>query len=366
MIKYKGETKVEEQKISFWKRIIISIKNIEQYQILAGESTKSAIKYLLKLMVVFTLVVAGAITINFNNAVNNFKTFIEQDVSELTFKDNELNVKSENKDETLITYKIEYMDIKIMFDTSEISQEKIDEYTNDIKLEFNGIIFLKDRIIIKNQMTNIPSTYNYSDITSQYNINIIQKQDIINALSNQNLFTICSIFFMTMFIYLYIIYLSSVLIDALVLALLGYITSAILKVRLKVSALYNIAVYALTLPIILNLMYIIINMFTGFTVKYFQIMYTAISYIYVISSILIIKSDVIKKQRELIKIMSEQEKVKEEIARKEQEKKEKEEKERIRKRDEEESKKEQKENTTKKKKEQGETDVGEQPEGTNA
>ena len=44
----------------------------------------------------------------------------------------------------------------------------------------------------------------------------------------------------------------------------------------------------------------------------------------------------------------------------------KEEKERIRKRDEEESKKEQKENTTKKKKEQGETDVGEQPEGTNA
>jgi len=39
----KGETKVEEQKISFWKRIIISIKNIEQYQILAGESTKSSL-----------------------------------------------------------------------------------------------------------------------------------------------------------------------------------------------------------------------------------------------------------------------------------------------------------------------------------
>ena len=155
MIKYKGETKVEEQKISFWKRIIISIKNIEQYQILAGESTKSAIKYLLKLMVVFTLVVAGAITIKFNNAVNNFKTFIEQDVAELTFKDNVLNVKSKKEDETLIAYKIEDMDIKIMFDTSEILQEKTEEYTNDIKQEFNGIIFLKDRIIMKNQMTNI-------------------------------------------------------------------------------------------------------------------------------------------------------------------------------------------------------------------
>ena len=51
------------------------------------------------------------------------------------------------------------MDIKIMFDTSEISQEKTEEYTNDIKQEFNGIIFLKDRIIMKNQMTNIPSTF---------------------------------------------------------------------------------------------------------------------------------------------------------------------------------------------------------------
>jgi len=137
-----------------------------------------------------------------------------------------------------------------------------------------------------------------------------------------------------------------------------------LKVRLKVSALYNIAVYALTLPIILNLMYIIINMFTGFTVKYFQVMYTAISYIYVISSIYVTSS--IKKQRELMKIMSELEKVKEEIARKEREKKEQEEKERIRKRDEEESEKEQKENATKKKKAKKETDVGEQPEGTNA
>lgn len=138
--------------------------------------------------------------------------------------------------------------------------------------------------------------------------------------------------FIVMTIYLFIIYFSSVLMDALVLAILGYITCSILKIKLKPSALYNIAIYALTLPIILNAIYMIINIFTGFTVKYFQVMYTAISYIYVISSILIIKSDFIKKQAELTKILSEQEKVKEELAKKEQEKKEEEEKERIRKR----------------------------------
>ena len=151
--------------------------------------------------------------------------------------------------------------------------------------------------------------------------------------------------------------------DALVLAILGYITCSILKIKLKPSALYNIAIYALTLPIILNAIYMIINIFTGFTVKYFQVMYTAISYIYVISSILIIKSDFIKKQAELTKILSEQEKVKEELAKKEQEKKEEEEKERIRKKDKGEEDSEKKEPNKKEKKD---SNLGEQAEGTNA
>ena len=137
----------------------------------------------------------------------------------------------------------------------------------------------------------------------------------------------------------------------------------ILKIKLKPSALYNIAIYALTFPIILNAIYMIINIFTGFTVKYFQVMYTAISYIYVISSILIIKSDFIKKQAELTKILSEQEKVKEELAKKEQEKKEEEEKERIRKKD---KGKEDSEKKEPNKKEKKDSNLGEQAEGTNA
>ena len=92
-------------------------------------------------------------------------------------------------------------------------------------------------------------------------------------------------------------------------------------------------------------------------------MYTAISYIYVIYSILIIKSDFIKKQAELTKILSEQEKVKEELAKKEQEKKEEEEKERIRKKD---KGKEDSEKKEPNKKEKKDSNLGEQAEGTNA
>ena len=75
------------------------------------------------------------------------------------------------------------------------------------------------------------------------------------------------------------------------------------------------------MPILLNLIYILVNTFTGFTIQYFQWMYTTISYIYVIVAILIIKTDLINRQFELMKIIEEQEKVKEEIKLQEEEQK---------------------------------------------
>jgi len=350
---------VEEQKISFWKRICISVKNVEKYQILAGESIKKSIVYLLKIMTIFSLVVSLALTIRFGNVVMNLKNFIEQNIEEINYKDNKLNVVAKEN----LTYYIDEVSTKIIINTGELTAEQQAEYAESLKYEFNGIMLLKDKVIIKNQMTNIPSAYNYSDIAEQYEIGTINKQDIIEKLSGKNQYTLCFVFFIVMTIYLFIIYFSSVLMDALVLAILGYITCSILKIKLKPSALYNIAIYALTLPIILNAIYMIINIFTGFTVKYFQVMYTAISYIYVISSILIIKSDFIKKQAELTKILSEQEKVKEELAKKEQEKKEEEEKERIRKKD---KGKEDSEKKEPNKKEKKDSNLGEQAEGTNA
>ena len=106
--------------------------------------------------------------------------------------------------------------------------------------------------------------------------------------------------------------------------------------------MYNIAVYSLTLPILLNLIYTVINTLTGYTITYFPIMYTGVTCIYIFTAILMIKSDIIKKQMELSKIIQEQEKIKEEMARKELERKEEEERERVRKKDEKQRKEEKK------------------------
>ena len=85
-------------------------------------------------------------------------------------------------------------------------------------------------------------------------------------------------------------------------------------------------------------------------------MYTTIATIYITAAILLIRSDVIKKQIELTKIIEEQDKVRLELERRKEEEKEQEEKEKQKK---EEDKKE------KKKKEDKNEDKGTQPEGDN-
>ena len=66
------------------------------------------------------------------------------------------------------------------------------------------------------------------------------------------------------------------------------------------------------LSIVLYLIYICVNITTGFTIKYFDLAYEIISYIYIITAILMIKSDLIKQQIEIGKIVEEQKKVREE------------------------------------------------------
>ena len=81
---------------------------------------------------------------------------------------------------------------------------------------------------------------------------------------------------------------------------------------IKYKEIFNMSIYALTLSIVLYLIYICVNITTGFTIKYFDLAYEIISYIYIITAILMIKSDLIKQQIEIGKIVEEQKKVREE------------------------------------------------------
>lgn len=301
----------QKEKIPFYKRVIISIKDFEKYQNFATENITVAIKYILKLMAIFVIIIATSFTYKFSETINNVTEYFKNDLPDLKFEDNILKVESETP--IIIENPEEVLGI-VIIDTNEISQEKIDEYSKKISLYDNGIVFLKDKLILKNMVTTILNTYSYSDLASNYGIPNFTKQEAINYIDDEiNQYTIYTYIFVIIFIYLFILYVLTALINALVLSVLGYLTSRIVGLRLKFVAVYNMSIYALTLSTILNAIYVVVNMLTGFTIEYFNIMYTAISYIYIVTAILLIKSDIIKKQVELMKIIDEQQKVKQEL-----------------------------------------------------
>ncbi len=325
----------EENKISFWKKIKISIFGLEDYQKLAVQKPIKAVSYLVKLMLIFVFFISIALTFKFGVTVQNVSKYIENDLSEINFENNILTVTSkQHSEEPIVIENAELLNGKLIIDTNNLTEKQINKYAEDVKGYTNGVVILKDKIIFKTAMTAVSSNIFYKDIADQYNIVKLDKQDIVNTLSGSNVWILYITFFIIMYIYLLIIYLSTVLIDTLLYSLIGYIAGMFSGLRLKYSATYNIAAHALTLPIILNLVYMLVNLFTGYTIKYFDIMYIAITCIYIITAILMIKSDIIKKQMELSKIISEQEKVRAEMEKREQERKEEEEKERVRKKDE--------------------------------
>ncbi|MBR1803219.1 MAG: DUF1189 domain-containing protein [Clostridia bacterium] len=340
---------MEESKLSFWKKIKISIFKFEEYQQLAAQKVGKTIEYLLKLMLIFSLIASIAVTFQFMTQLVKITHYFDEAISSLHFENEQLTVNAkENAEEPIIFEDTDKLNTKILIDTRKIEQSEIEEYTKSMDGYTVGVVVLKDKIILKSNRMAMTSQMPYSTIVEQYNINHLEKQDIFDFLSGRQLFTIGAVFFIVMMIYLFVIYFSTVLLDAILYSILGYIEGIISRIRLRYGAVYNIAIHAMTLPIILNLIYFVVNVLTGFTIQYFQIMYTAITCIYIITAILMIKSDVIKRQMELSKIIEEQERIKQEMARKEQEEKEEQERERLRKEDEkkrqEEKKRERKQN----------------------
>ena len=338
----------QEKKISFWKRIKISIKDFEIYQEFAIEKPSVAISYFIKLMLLFTICITIVMLYQFSNMINKGLNYFEQNISELSFSQNNLSI---NKNDLIKIDNSDSMFGKIIIDTGEIIEEKKQEYYQEIKEATSGLVILKDRIVLKNAMLNGLTEYEYLPIAEQYNIVKLEKQDILNFFSGKNIIALYIIAFIIMGIYLFIIYSLTTLVDSVILLILGYIASRLAGMKIRMTAIWNMCIYALTLPILLNLLYIIINSFTGYTIKYFSVMYTTISYIYIITAILMIKSDIIKKQLELAKILAEQKRVREDIKQEETK--------------DEEEQKEDKEDKEEKKEKKDRGIGGQEPEGNN-
>lgn len=146
--------------------------------------------------------------------------------------------------------------------------------------------------------------------TLSYETDDEQIKEVVEIIKEYPSSTIIISILVSIFISIYIV----TLIDVLTLSVFGLFTCFVAKIKMNYKAVFNMSIFALTLSIILRTIYIIINILTSFEIKYFNVMYVAISYISLAAAIFLIKSDVIKQQLQLMKIIEQsKEKIEETI-----------------------------------------------------
>jgi Sec-independent protein translocase protein TatA len=293
---------MEQKKIPFFKRLKNAITNFDEYQKFSQEKLGTAIKYFLKLMLIFSILISGFLTARMYKEIETIKTSFAEECPDFRIENNTLLIEGENKKyEKDIGY--ETLGLIVDSENTDLTEEQNGQYQRIIA-------FYKDKMVMKTMDTKTSMTY--QDISKNQNINGLSKQQILDYANSNEMLVIYSIFFVVTIIFVFIAYSIQILLDIFLLSIIGLIMSKIAAVKLKYKEVFNMSIYALTLSIVLYLIYICVNISTGFTIKYFDLAYQIISYIYIVTAILMIKSDLIKQQIEVGKIIEEQKKVREE------------------------------------------------------
>ena len=309
------EEKVENK--NFFKKVWYSITKFEQYPTMAMEGTKRAIKYLVLLTAIASLFMMLCSLHAVKSSMLETADYIQNNIPDFTYSN---GIVSLNMQETITIEDAETTGIdKIIINTLVETDEQKEQIKKDNDVQGLSIFFLNDRATLRAKIEGYEvkeQNYTYTDIITNFtgtNIQQFSKSDFIDYLKNGNMtkfYSICAILEFTGY---FVNYFLVVIMYALEIALLGWITTIILRIKMRFKALYNMSAYAITLSTILLTVYFFVNYFTGFTIKEFQIAYIAIAYIYLAAAIFILKDDVIKKMQEVEKIKQEQLKVRQEI-----------------------------------------------------
>ena len=325
----------EEKEVSFFKKIIICIKDFEKYPEMATKSWKIVLAYFVKLLLVFVVIASLTSVYGLIREFQKELQYVKEELPEFVFENGKLQMEQQ---EPIVIQNKDNLFSTIIIDTNAVDTETLEKDKQILQKAENGILLLQDSTM---------QTYT--------------KQDLLQFFSGTNLLLISIGIFFMMLIYLFVLYFISTWLDIILLALFGFFTALLLRIHLRFSAMCKIVIYSLTLPILLNIGTILIETFTTLRIEYFQMMYIGIAYIYIITAILMIKSDILKSQKELTKIIEEQAKVREELQKQKEQEEEEEQKEQREKQKEEQRKKEKKEQQEKDK------NVGNnEPQGENA
>lgn len=303
----------DKKQMNFFQRLKKSIFELEDYGFFLGERLSVAFKYLFLLIVLISFLVSCTVAFKMTKILDKGISYIEKDFPEFNFSNNTLEA---------IRYEEGYdedFDFKIIVDTnSEISNEKIKEYKNKLYDSSKGVILLNDKFIFSFDGSELEDSYknimtSNVQVENENELKISNKQELIAELNKINVSKVTILYSSIIFVVLIFVDLMFVLSDVFILTILGLISAKICGVNFKIDPMMTLSIYALTLPLLIDMILDIVLLTTGFNVPYFEAIRMLIAYIYVIAAIFMIKYDLIKQKEELQKIIEVQKQVKEEI-----------------------------------------------------
>ena len=351
------ECEEKERPVGFLYKLWCSITQIEVYPDMAAEGLPRALTYLVKLIIIWAVILCLGVIYQANQMLKSGSEYLKNEFPEFTYKEGILEVQSESP--IVISDRDSVVVGQTIIDTKTEDDITINKYINNLETTGNGLIILKDKLILKNASVVGTINYDFNQLFTKMGISEFSKQDVINYINSTKIVSLYVSIFITVFVYAFIMYLTTTLVNAVFLSAFGCFATWFARIKMRYVAIFNMSVYALTLSSILNMIYLGINIFVPFEIEYFQVMYVTVAAIYLVAAIFLLKAEFIKKQAELIKIAEAQAIVKRELEEQENEKKQEEEKEKRKQKD-------KKDEEKKKDKDEEKDENIDEPEGSNA
>ena len=291
---------MEENKIGFFKSFWYAITNFDKYKSLVKQKSFKVIIYIIIILLLVSMFVSMLIAGLTTKSIFSGAEYFEKEFPELQYKEGKLTVETDKPIILNPENNINVLNATFIIDP-DASEEQEKAYLEKDSIGLTLILLFNDRLVIKSPVSAENTTYLYTELANTFGFTELDKTTIMNMFNDENEIKIAAALFLVFFAYMLITYTLLFLMDILLLSVLGLITCKLYRINLRLRDCAKIGIYALTLPMVLQVIYIYINTLTGFTITYFSFMYDIISYIYLITALLIIKNNKAKQDIGLIK-----------------------------------------------------------------
>ena len=309
----------EKKNMNFFERVKTAVFKLENYGMFIGEKPSKAFKYFFTLVLFSVIIISLVSTFDFYRLSSKVFNYFENEIPEFSLENGILHF-----DEFVEGYDLKY-DFRLIINTFDVGEQDLNDYNERLSKTGTGVLMLKDKFIIYSG--GIKSTeYSYSKILDDYKLEITNKSDIESMIGTGGKYYLVVLYFICNVLFLYLVNCITILSDVCLVAIVGWFIARLCGMNVRMIGTIEIAIYSLTLSIILSSIYSSVNILTNsFRIEYFNLIYLLIAYVYLIAALFMIRDDLIKQKEELEKIYEVQKEVHKELEEKDKEEKETEE-----------------------------------------